>query len=73
MQRSVFLTNRPFGQKRELTSISVAQNTTPEAIIAQRRAQADAGADVGYQAASGSGERKEKKKGFFKGLFSGKK
>ncbi|KAJ2911641.1 hypothetical protein MD484_g8776, partial [Candolleomyces efflorescens] len=52
-----------YDQKRSLTSNAVAQGVTLESHMQQVREESEA---------SGSGERKEKKKGFLKGLF-GKK
>jgi hypothetical protein len=53
-------------QKHNLTSNALAQGITPEAHMQQMREGREQGEG------SGSGERKEKKKGFLKGLF-GKK
>lgn len=47
----------------------MAESSTPEAVIEQMRSNIDAQ----EQAESSSDGKKEKKKGFFKGLFGGKK
>lgn len=65
-------------QKRGLISSAVSQGVTPEVVIEQKRRQAmqeteaEAAAVEGEQGNSSSGQRKEKKKGFLKGIF-GKK
>lgn len=60
----------PHVQKREIIHKSVVESSTPEVVIQQMRAELDASEQA---SGSGSGGRKEKKKGFFKGLFGGKK